>query len=107
MYYFRMRLSNSETEDSWRAALSALLDGEDPSAPVPSVVAHLDDCLSCAAWLASASGLNARLRTLGDLHPQLGERVVNAVDVELCGCHVGEPCLCSDCQCGPHCACCD
>lgn len=92
-------------ETAWREALSALLDGEEPPLPVPGIVAHLEDCPSCSAWLARATALNAELRALPGLRPELGERIVNTVDVQLCGCRTGGPCLCGDCQCGPHCTC--
>ena len=53
-----------DEEASWRAALSALLDGEEPPLPVPGIAAHLEDCPSCSAWLARATSLYAELRAM-------------------------------------------
>ncbi|MEA4944670.1 MAG: zf-HC2 domain-containing protein [Propionicimonas sp.] len=92
-------------EQTWRAALSAMLDGEEPDLPVASIAAHLTSCADCSAWLDQAAALNRGLRTLPVLEPDLGERLVNGVDVQLCGCRTGGECLCGDCQCGPHCSC--
>ncbi|WP_028709040.1 zf-HC2 domain-containing protein [Propionicicella superfundia] len=92
-------------EQVWRAALSALLDGEEPQVPLAGIAAHLDDCDDCSVWLDRATTVNSGLRMLPLLQADLGERVVNVVDVRLCGCRTGDPCLCSDCQCGPHCTC--
>lgn len=92
-------------EQAWRAALSALLDGEEPPVPMAAIMAHLSTCAGCSDWLDQATLLNRGLRTLTVLEPELGERVVNTVDVHLCGCRTGGDCLCADCQCGPDCTC--
>lgn len=92
-------------EESWRAALSALLDGEEPPLPMAAVMHHLATCGPCSDWLEQATTLNDGLRTLPVPESLLGERVVNSVDVHLCGCRTGEACLCADCQCGAHCTC--
>ena len=41
-----------DEEASWRAALSALLDGEEPPLPVPGIAAHLDASPASTASLA-------------------------------------------------------
>lgn len=92
-------------EERWRAALSALLDGEEPPIPVGSVIGHLAACPACSDWLEHATAVNRGLRTLPVLESVLGERVVNTVDVHLCGCRTGAECTCADCHCGPHCTC--
>lgn len=97
--------SADDAELGWRAALSALLDGEEPDRPASAVAEHLAGCPDCSAWLDRAIAANERVRTLPVVEPALGERVVDAVDVRLCGCAVGGPCACRNCQCGPHCTC--
>lgn len=97
--------STSGADSRWRAALSALLDGEEPAVPMSALIRHLSGCRSCSEFLDSATVVNTGLRSLPVLQPGLGERVVNAVDVRLCACRTGGPCLCADCQCGPHCTC--
>jgi len=92
-------------EETWRAALSALLDGEEPPVAVGDLMRHLSGCASCSAWLDHATAVNTGLRQLPMIQPVLGASVVNRVDVALCACRSGEPCLCSDCQCGPGCTC--
>ena len=92
-------------EDTWRAALSALLDGEEPPIPVGDLMQHLAECAPCSAWLDQATVVNNGLRNLPMIQPALGESVVNSVDVSLCACRTGGDCLCSDCQCGPGCTC--
>lgn len=92
-------------EDTWRAALSALLDGEESPIAVGDLMQHLSECTSCSAWLDNATVVNTGLRTLPMIQPTLGERIVNSVDVSLCACRTGGACLCSDCQCGPSCTC--
>ena len=71
---------------AWRAALSAMLDGEEPELPVASVAAHLTGCPDCSAWLDQAAAVNRGLRLLPVIDPELGERLVNGVDVQLCAC---------------------
>lgn len=93
------------TEEQWRTALSALLDGEEPSVDVTELMVHLSQCPACSSWLDHAAEVNSGLRTLPLVQPPLGERVVNRVDVQLCGCHTGGECHCADCQCGPSCTC--
>lgn len=92
-------------EDTWRAALSALLDGEEPPVRVGELMQHLSGCASCSAWLDQAAVVTTGLRQLPVIQPTLGESVVNSVDVRLCACRTGGVCLCSDCQCGPGCTC--
>lgn len=92
-------------EERWRSALSALLDGEEPPIEVAAIMTHLAACPACSTWLDQATAVNRDLRTLRVLDGVLGERVVNSVDVHLCGCRTGAECLCNDCQCGPHCTC--
>ncbi|MCW5952463.1 MAG: zf-HC2 domain-containing protein, partial [Propionibacteriaceae bacterium] len=93
------------TEETWRLALSAMLDGEEPGVPVATVAAHLTGCRECSDWLDHATALNRGLRTLPVIGADLGERLVNGVDVHLCACRTGGACLCGDCQCGPSCTC--
>lgn len=93
------------TELDWRGALSAMLDGEEPALGVPEVAAHLAGCPDCSAWLDAATDVGRRVRTLPVIEAPLGERIVDAVDVRLCGCKTGQPCLCRNCQCGPGCTC--
>ena len=92
-------------EDTWRAALSALLDGEEPVVAMGDLMQHLSECASCSAWLDHAAVVNTGLRSLPMIQPALGESVVNRVDVKLCACRTGGACLCTDCQCGPGCTC--
>lgn len=89
----------------WRAALSALLDGEEPHVLIGDLAAHLAHCSPCSEWLDEVTAVNRELRMLTVLQPDLGERIVDAVDVHLCGCRSGGPCRCGHCQCGPHCTC--
>lgn len=91
--------------DRWHAQLSALLDGEGPGLDVSAVGAHLAACDACSAWLDHATAVNATIRRLTVVSPRLGDRVVDAVDVHLCGCRRGERCGCGNCQCGPACTC--
>lgn len=93
------------SHEQYRAALSALLDGEESPLAVGTLMTHLSRCADCSAWLETATRVNTRVRTLPVLQPALGERVVNGVDVRLCACATGDPCLCGDCQCGPDCTC--
>lgn len=92
-------------EDTWRAALSALLDGEDPPVAVGDLMQHLSECESCSVWLNHATVVNDSLQRLPMVQPALGESVVNRVDVALCACRTGGACLCSDCTCGDDCTC--
>lgn len=98
-------MTSEPTEQAWRAALSAMLDGEEPGLPVAEVAAHLTHCPACSEWLDEAAALNRGLRTLPVIQPDLGERLVNQVDVHLCACRTGGQCLCNDCQCGADCTC--
>lgn len=93
------------TESAWRSAMSALLDGEEPAVPVAALMEHLSQCAECSAWLDHATFVNAGLRSLPVIQPELGERVVDGVDVHLCACRSGGECLCSNCQCGDDCTC--
>lgn len=45
-----------------RMALSALLDGEMPTAPIAEVERHLDGCADCRSWQESAHDLTRRTR---------------------------------------------
>lgn len=98
-------LMEQASHDRYRAALSALLDGEEPSMGIGSTVAHLSRCPGCSAWLDSAARVNAGMRELPVVPPALGEQVVDRVDVCLCACVTGGRCLCGNCQCGPTCTC--
>lgn len=91
--------------DRWRSQLSALLDGEGDGIDMLAVGRHVAACPACSAWLDRAMTVNAGLRALPVVEPALGERVVDAVDVHLCGCGRGEECRCGNCQCGPGCTC--
>ena len=95
-------MESMAAEDRWRAALSAMLDGEEPAVSVSAIAGHLSGCPECSAWLDQAAAVNRGIRTLPVIQPDLGERVVNAVDVHLCACRTGGLCLCADSQCGPH-----
>ena len=98
-------MSSTTSEEAWRAAVSALLDGEEPAVDVAELMAHLDACPACSVWLDGAAEVNTRLRRLPVVEPKLGDDVVNRVDVHLCACRTGGPCRCHDCQCGPGCTC--
>ena len=91
--------------DRWTRQLSALLDGEEATADLSALWAHLERCATCSAWLEHVTVLNDTLRRLPVVEPRLGDSVVDAVDVHLCGCSRGERCSCGNCQCGPHCTC--
>lgn len=91
--------------ERWRGQLSALLDGEGEGIDMIAVGRHVDACPACSTWLDRAMVVNVGLRELPVVQPTLGDRVVDAVDVRLCGCDRGEACLCGNCQCGPHCTC--
>lgn len=93
------------SEAVWRAALSALLDGEDPPVEMADLMDHLAGCPDCSDWLDRATAANSGLRSLPVIQPDLGENVVNGVDVFLCACRSGGECLCADCRCGPDCTC--
>jgi hypothetical protein len=73
--------SASAAEDSWRVAMSALLDGEEPPVPVADLMQHLSECASCSAWLDNAMVVNQGMRSLPVHHRDLGEMVVNSADV--------------------------
>jgi len=92
-------------EDTWRTALSALLDGEEPMVAMGDLMQHLSECASCSTWLDHATVVNTGIRSLPVIQPALGESVVNRVDVKLCACRTGGACLCTDCQCGSGCTC--
>ena len=92
-------------EDTWRTALSALMDGEEPLVAMGDLMQHLSECASCATFLDHAAVVNKGIRSLPVVQPALGESIVNRVDVSLCACRTGGACLCSDCQCGPGCTC--
>ena len=98
-------MASEPTEQDWRAALSAMLDGEEPPLPVPGIAAHLTSCPDCSAWLDRATTVNRSRRTLPVLDPELGGRLVTSFAVHLCACRTGGECLCGDCQCGPDCTC--
>lgn len=89
----------------WQTALSAMLDGEDPDVEVAIVLDHLGGCDACSQWLEDATSLRRNLQLLPVVERDLGERLVNDVDVRLCACRTGGRCLCGDCQCGPACTC--
>lgn len=88
----------------WRAALSALLDGEEPAPGRDAVERHLRSCPECAVWYAEARAVSGRLRAAPDAAPDLARRVIGVVEAHICGCHTGGPCECTDCQC-PDCTC--
>lgn len=98
-------MTSEPSDQAWRTALSAMLDGEEPELPVAGIAAHLANCSECSDWLDHATALNRGLRALPVIQPDLGERLVNGVDVHLCACRTGGRCLCGDCQCGPACTC--
>lgn len=93
------------THRQCREALSALLDGEDAPLGLREPMAHLSTCPDCSAWLETATRVNAGVRSLPVLTPELGERVVDEIDVHLCACRTGGACRCGHCQCGPGCTC--
>lgn len=95
----------AESHRRQRAALSAVLDGEEPSLPISELFDHLSWCTDCSAWLDRVRQVDAGLRSLPVIQPSIGEGAVNAVDVKLCACSSGGACLCRDCQCGPLCTC--
>ncbi len=88
----------------WRAALSALLDGETPAVDAGAVTEHLRRCPDCAAWYAEARTMSREFRLASLAAPDLAPRVIGVVEARLCGCHTGGPCECTDCQC-PDCTC--
>lgn len=88
----------------WRLAASALLDGEPLPVPRDRLDAHLAACADCRAWFADARHLTRDLRRAGLRPPDLTGMLVGAAEAHLCGCHVGAPCTCTDCQC-PTCTC--
>lgn len=92
-------------ETAWQNALSAMLDGEEPSMDATAVLAHLEACDACSRWLADATALGSNLHLLPVVERDLGESLVNGIDVHLCACRSGGACLCGDCQCGPGCTC--
>lgn len=94
-----------EPHQEYRAALSALLDGEDNPLADADVLAHLSTCPDCSAWVDALTTVNAGVRNLPVLKPELGELVVDRVDVHLCACASGGACRCGNCQCGAGCTC--
>ena len=92
--------------ERWRAALSALLDGEDPPMPRAEVEAHLAACSECSAWYARASavGRHVHVHAHGASSPDLSLRIIGMAEAHICGCHQGLACECTDCQC-PECTC--
>ena len=51
--------------DSFRAAVSASLDGEDPGVPPEVAAAHLDGCAACRHWRQQAHAITRRVRLGG------------------------------------------
>lgn len=84
--------------DRWRAALSALLDGEASVVPHSEVEAHLASCSDCADWYAQAGLMRAALARVAT-GPDLTHRLIGITEAHVCGCHRGELCRCTDCQC--------
>ena len=82
-----------------------MLDDEEPQLSAHEVALHLSQCPACSAWLDQAMTMRRNLLALPIVQPQLGESMVNGVDVRLCGCHTGGACTCHDCHCGPSCIC--
>jgi predicted anti-sigma-YlaC factor YlaD len=48
--------------ETYREALSARLDGEEPNVPAAELEAHLGSCAACRAWLVSARWLHRQIR---------------------------------------------
>ena len=90
--------------ERWRAALSALLDGEDPPTPRAEVEAHLAACADCTAWFAQASAVTSLVHAQVAGAPDLSLRIIGVAEAHICGCHQGLACECTNCQC-PECTC--
>ncbi len=90
--------------ERWRAALSAMLDGEDPPIPRAEVEAHLAECGPCTAWYEQAGMVTTHVHAGVPGAPDLSRRIIGVTEAHICGCHRGEACECTDCQC-PQCTC--
>lgn len=88
----------------WRGALSARLDGEDPTIGPAELDAHLGWCEECGEWYAGLARVTDHLRGGGLVSPDLSLRLIGVTEAHICGCHRGEACECTDCQC-PDCTC--
>ena len=88
----------------WRAALSALIDGEPTRTGHEQLTAHLDACPDCAAWYTHARTLSREVRETRLPQPALADTIVWAAEASICGCHTGGPCECIDCHCA-NCTC--
>ncbi|MQA24168.1 MAG: hypothetical protein GEU94_01570 [Micromonosporaceae bacterium] len=65
-----------------RAALSALLDGEDPPMPAQAAIRHVAGCPECRAWQARAEQVTRSVRARSVEAPDLTERVLAAVSAD-------------------------
>jgi predicted anti-sigma-YlaC factor YlaD len=63
-----------------RAALSALMDGEDPGIDPTSALTHVEACAGCRAYRAAAADLHRRVRVRSAPElPDLAQRVLDRV----------------------------
>lgn len=90
--------------EQWRAALSAMLDGEDPPIPRVDVEAHLDECADCSAWYRTAQEQVSGLRQMPAPPRDLTQMLIGVTEAHICSCHTGGECECTNCAC-PTCTC--
>ncbi|GAA1392968.1 zf-HC2 domain-containing protein [Luteococcus peritonei] len=90
--------------ESWRAALSSVLDGEDPPVARERLDEHLDACAECAAWVERARAQRSLLQAAPGPHRDLTAHLVGVTEAHICACHTGGECRCTACVC-PTCTC--
>lgn len=83
----------------WRDALSARLDGEKTAVSAADLDAHLRSCAECADWYAGLRQVSDHLVGGGLVGPDLSLKLIGATEAHICGCHAGESCECTHCQC--------
>jgi predicted anti-sigma-YlaC factor YlaD len=67
----------------WEVALSARLDGEDPSVDPAALDAHLADCASCRSFLTGAEMLQRELEFLRDEPmPDLVDAILRLIEAQ-------------------------
>lgn len=90
--------------EQWRAALSAIIDGEDPAIPRVQVDEHLAQCAACSEWFDRAQQQAVGVRALPGPRHDLTDMLIGVTEAHICSCHTGGQCECTNCAC-PTCTC--
>ena len=65
---------------TYREAISAAIDGEDPGCEMAAVAAHVADCPACRAWANAAGSVTRRARVgVADMVPDLTAAILAGV----------------------------